>query len=893
MDNKETETKDEIDTIDIIPKKINITVETNIEGEAPFPLSYDKIYNPVKSSTLPQPKNPDYPYFVSNVKYSEKVLMSYLIKDYSFILLSFFDKKYFSNMIQDFSKETKPKEGQEHVDHNIFLTLLFLFPMRYPRPANINTSYTKYICKDGNQKYTDLTNMYQSGKNTGSVFLRNMRDIETSVREFSYVNTSKGEATVTQIVWLNDVLNNPKYRELIDLLIQYESWVKNKRITINNDINTAINDLIDTSKDSITNDDIKLINDQQNTAYSKNDFIEDILKTIDNYIVVIENKDSNNNNKDSNNNNKDSNNNIYDSIKKTLDDIKLTTTTDTKDKHNEIRKYIDNPTEKSVNIDTLIDHILNVLFNTDSIGTGNRQHTLTPVIMDFLDFNEKKKEPYIKLQYKDNDNKFNEIKLGNIEMVYYDNQKYELNKYEIKNIKSDEIPPLTTKPSQKKGTKNKFIKQQNIGTGRNTPVDTITSPKIDRTRSFDYISAGATNKTFKTFIDIETPQYKAADLNYQITTLYENNIKTPIIVSFEVNDIEGIKYNVIVDDFLYFFKDELIKLNGYKKFKENLKMDIDKLVIRYNKNAVKSQIEPRVAATYLDIDIRIKKAVEELKLLNQALKSKQNNAENFKKIVNAVDSLKTFFTDQSIKENRLTEVSTIKQNFEKILKKTNIIKTLKYIQENILESKGINLNYKSESSDFNAVLTSELEKEKYSYFMNTVATINKDFLNIQTTNQTLETIIKDYFNNRNNNLIKTLIVPAKKAINENTLNDCKDHYMETGVSITTSSAKKLYEYEINIYMEVVIGKVDYQTQNNIKCDYRDEKLVAYFNRDSMNANKFEIVKSKAINLNKQPIQNNEKKQPIQNNEKKTKGGKSRRKKKYLQYYNKRYTSKRR
>jgi hypothetical protein len=122
--------------------------------------------------------------------------------------------------------------------------------------------------------------------------------------------------------------------------------------------------------------------------------------------------------------------------------------------------------------------------------------------------------------------------------------------------------------------------------------------------------------------------------------------------------------------------------------------------------------------------------------------------------------------------------------------------------------------------------------------------------------------------------------------------------METGVSITTSSAKKLYEYEINIYMEVVIGKVDYQTQNNIKCDYRDEKLVAYFNRDSTTVNKFEIVKSKAINLNNNnkpnnKIQNNEKKQPIQNNEKKTKGGKSRRKKKYLQYYNKRYTSKRR
>jgi len=874
---------DEIEAIDIIPKKINIMVDTNIEGEAPFPLTYDKIYNPVKSETLPQPKNPDYPYFITNVKYSEKVLMSYLIKDYSLILLSFFDKKYFSNMIQDFINENKKlgnQDKQEYVNHNIFLTLLFLFPMRYPRPANISTSYSKYICKD-DDTYTDLVNKFISGKNTtSSVFLGNMRDIETSVREYSYINSSKGQSSVTEIVWLNDVLNNPSYRELVDLLIQYESWVKNKKITIKNEIDTAINGLVESEKISITDDDINIIKEQKNTAYSKNDFIEDVLKTIDNYIVIE---------------NKDSNTEIYESIKKTLDDIKLTTTTDIKEKHNEIRKYIDNPTEKSVNIDTLIEHILNVLFNTDSTEKGNRQHKLTPVIMDFLDFNEKKKdekkEPYIKLQYKDNDNKFNEIKLGNIEMVYNDNKIYKLNKYEIKNIKSDEIEITPTKPSQRRSTKLKPIKS-NTSTGRNTPVYTnTTTPKINRTQSFDYSMGGATNKTFKTFIDIEKPQYQAADLNHEITQFHENNISTPIIVSLEVNDTEGIRYDVIVDKFLYLFKNELIKLNEYRIFKENLKTDIDKLVIRYNKNSVKSQIETRIAAAYLDIDIRIKKAVEELKLLNKALSGKASD-ENFEKIVNAVDSLKTFFTDQSIKENRLTGVSTIKQKFEKILKKTNIIKTLKYIEENIINSPGINLNYKSESPEFNTVLNSELENEKYSYFMNTVATINKNFLNIQTTNETLEKIIKDYFNNRTKDLITLLIQPAKNAINENRLDDCKNRYMETGVSISTSSSKKLYEYEINVYMEVVIGKIDYQTQNNIKCDYRDEKLVAYFNRDSMNANNFEIVKSKAITLNKQP---NQKDAKIQNNQKKTKGGKTTRKKKYVQYLqnNKRYTAKRR
>lgn len=852
MDNKETETQEEIDTIDIIPKKINITVETNIEGEAPFPLTYDKIYNPVKSDTLPQPKNPDYPYFVSNVKYSEKVLMSYLIKDYSFILLSFFDKKYFSNMIQDFSKETKPKEGEQHVNHNIFLTLLFLFPMRYPRPANINTSYSKYICKDGNQKYTDLINIYQSGKNTTSALLRNMRDIETSVREYSYVNTSKGEATVTQIVWLNDVLNNPKYRELIDLLIQYESWVKNKRITINNDINTAIIDLIDTSKDSITDDDIKLINDQQNTAYSKNDFIEDILKTVFEYIYYDEG----------------GNQNIGETRKQNLKETIETTKTTIK---TDIQSYINNPgkdtNDKNAKIDAnkIFEYIEKVVFDINAKQNRVRRndYQLKPILMDYFKFNDEIENPSIVLRIINETNKsFQHIVLKKIKV---DNEYIENFEINLDNGVDNEE------------TFSEYEAELDLNGGVSHANSRPNSP------------VKGTRKDTKNYKKITSNKKKKTDENTDKSKSNEN--KNNIIIM--TKNIRGQLYGIIVSNFLDKFSKALFLTNEFEIFKKQLIKNIKNYVDRYNQNTVRSsQLDNRNINLFIDIDIRIKKAVEELKLLNQALKSKQNNAENFKKIVNAVDSLKTFFTDQSIKENRLTEVSTIKQNFEKILKKTNIIKTLKYIQENILESKGINLNYKSESSEFNAVLTSELEKEKYSYFMNTVATINKDFLNIQTTNQTLETIVKDYFNNRSNDLIKTLIVPAKKAINENTLNDCKDHYMETGVSITTSSAKKLYEYEINIYMEVVIGKVDYQTQNNIKCDYRDEKLVAYFNRDSMNANKFEIVKSKAINLNKQPIQNNEKKQPIQNNEKKTKGGKSRRKKKYLQN-NKRYTSKRR
>jgi len=91
-------------------------------------------------------------------------------------------------------------------------------------------------------------------------------------------------------------------------------------------------------------------------------------------------------------------------------------------------------------------------------------------------------------------------------------------------------------------------------------------------------------------------------------------------------------------------------------------------------------------------------------------------------------------------------------------------------------------------------------------------------------------------------------------------------------------------YEITIYMEVIIGKLDYQKQQKIKCEYRDEKLLAYFDKFASNPKNYEIIKKKAITL-KDGTENKK-------NEKKMKGGKTMRKKKYLQY-NKKYTSKRR
>jgi hypothetical protein len=101
-----------INLTNITIQKININVETNIEGENSFPLTYDKIHNPIKSVIKKSKKKLDYPYFTPDVKYSESVLMGYMKQDYSFILQTFFDISFFTKMVKASNNENK-KSGNK------------------------------------------------------------------------------------------------------------------------------------------------------------------------------------------------------------------------------------------------------------------------------------------------------------------------------------------------------------------------------------------------------------------------------------------------------------------------------------------------------------------------------------------------------------------------------------------------------------------------------------------------------------------------------------------------------------------------------------------------------------------------------------------------------------
>ena len=115
----------------------------------------------------------------------------------------------------------------------------------------------------------------------------------------------------------------------------------------------------------------------------------------------------------------------------------------------------------------------------------------------------------------------------------------------------------------------------------------------------------------------------------------------------------------------------------------------------------------------------------------------------------------------------------------------------------------------------------------------------------------------------------------KKAINENEIANCNDDLLNIGVTKKLNIKGNEPEFEIDIYMEVVVGPIDYQNQQNIKCEYRDENLVTMIDNLSSDSNKFEVIKkTNAVNVNTKNDDNKNK----QNG-----GYKSRRKRKYLNY----------
>jgi len=199
-------------------EQIRIMINPSIPDSKSIELTSDLIYHPElnigKKIVLEK-----IPYFTASVKYPINKLQALSKISYKKIVKFFFNKKYFESKLisiikqssQNYNSEIDKKQKEIIYNYNTMVMLHFLFPTTFPGVNNLVTSFDAYITR---KKDTNLPSF--------SVPINGMI---SSQNNYSYLNLNGSKYTITKVIWLNDILNNPTYNELIDKYLAYKLWI--------------------------------------------------------------------------------------------------------------------------------------------------------------------------------------------------------------------------------------------------------------------------------------------------------------------------------------------------------------------------------------------------------------------------------------------------------------------------------------------------------------------------------------------------------------------------------------------------------------------------------------------------------------------------------------------
>jgi len=171
-------------------QQLKISLVTNIPSKGNINFTKDLLYHPDHNNFS---NLNTYPYITTKQLYPEGVLSQL---QYDEFINIFFNKDKFENMLL----QNKDDKIQTTIDENyiskkntmIMLQLLFS---------------TKYFIVNNIHQSLELMN---NTSNMRSIFYNPFNT------KFSYISTGGSVYTITKAVWLNDIVNHPKYRELIE-----------------------------------------------------------------------------------------------------------------------------------------------------------------------------------------------------------------------------------------------------------------------------------------------------------------------------------------------------------------------------------------------------------------------------------------------------------------------------------------------------------------------------------------------------------------------------------------------------------------------------------------------------------------------------------------------------
>ena len=194
-------------------EEIRIMMNTNIVNLQPTALTLSLIAHPeLTKSTVALNQ---YPYFTFDVKYPLITLRSMNIQDR---IDFFFNKDTFIERLSAYTTDvlTEPSHTDEtqieeyynkrdaNIDNNIMTMLEILFPTKFPVINDLRESIDA-INKSNAFKHHMLINPFLN-------------------QPFSYLTINGKKYTIKKVVWLNDILNHPKYRFLLESYRKFKIW---------------------------------------------------------------------------------------------------------------------------------------------------------------------------------------------------------------------------------------------------------------------------------------------------------------------------------------------------------------------------------------------------------------------------------------------------------------------------------------------------------------------------------------------------------------------------------------------------------------------------------------------------------------------------------------------
>ena len=197
-----------------------------------------------------------YPFILTNARYSDALRYKLRMMEYKDVVEFFFNRttfeKYVSGDIKTTQKTKRKKGGKrrktkrrnQNISHfyggnsickydtkesasqremmreNYVLMLELLFPTSFPIPNNLNTSMygLTHQSKDKLIRHLSFKNTFPGMNNKISVITMNGK-----------------KYTIMGVYWINDILNYPVYRNILNSYVSFDKWMNDKGKTIKDD----------------------------------------------------------------------------------------------------------------------------------------------------------------------------------------------------------------------------------------------------------------------------------------------------------------------------------------------------------------------------------------------------------------------------------------------------------------------------------------------------------------------------------------------------------------------------------------------------------------------------------------------------------------------------------